>query len=111
MDIDKFIQNWLAIANAYDTQKFVNQWHQNAILNDPSVGQVFKGHQGIKTYFEEYFIGYSTQTKLVKLEVISNNKANIKVEFSGTFPGNKIGGTFEFIFKDGKIEKAKADLL
>ena len=47
MGINKFIQNWLAIANAFDTKKFVELWHQNAILDDPSVGQIFKGQQGI----------------------------------------------------------------
>jgi hypothetical protein len=32
------------------------------------------------------------------------------VEFKGQFPGNKIGGVFDFTCKDGKIAKAKADL-
>lgn len=111
MNINKFIQNWLTIANAYETKKFVEQWHQNAILNDPSVGQIFKGHQAIKTYFEDYFIGYKTQTRLVKLDIISDNEAHFEVEFTGEFPGNKIGGMFEITFKDGKIAKAKADLI
>lgn len=91
MDIDRFIHNWIAIANAYDTKRFVEQWQPNAVLNDPSVGQVFKGHRGIKTYFEEYFIGYKTQTRLVKLDIISDKEAHVKVEFTGEFPGNKIG--------------------
>jgi len=111
MDIKLFIEDWLAVSNAYDTEKYLDKWHKNAILDDPSVGQVFKGHSGIKNYFESYFIGYRTQTRLVTLDTISDNEAHIEVEFTGEFPEGKIGGMFDFTFKDGKIAKAKADLL
>ncbi|EIJ37558.1 hypothetical protein JoomaDRAFT_0509 [Galbibacter orientalis DSM 19592] len=111
MDINKFINDWLDKSNAYDIQAYLEKWHRNAILDDPSVGQVFKGHSGIKKYFESYFIGYKTQTRLVKLDIISNNEAHLEVEFTGEFPGGQTGGIFDFIFKDGKIASAKADLL
>ena len=111
MDIKLFIEDWLAVSNAYDTEKYLDKWHKDAVLDDPSVGQVFKGHSGIKNYFESYFIGYRTQTRLVTLDTISDNEAHIEVEFTGEFPEGKIGGMFDFTFKDGKIAKAKADLL
>lgn len=111
MDIKLFLEDWLAVSNAYYTEKYLDKWHKNAVLDDPSVGQVFKGHSGIKNYFESYFIGYKTQTRLVKLEIISDNKAHIEVEFTGEFPEGKIGGMFDFTFKDGKIAKAKANLM
>ena len=111
MDIKLFIEDWLALSNAYNTEKYLEKWHKEAILDDPSVGQVFKGHSGIKKYFESYFIGYKTQTRLVRLDIISDNEAHIEVEFTGEFPEGKIGGIFDFTFKDGKIEKAKADLI
>jgi len=111
MDIKLFIEDWLAVSNAYDTEKYLDKWHKNAVLDDPSVGQVFKGHSGIKNYFQSYFIGYRTQTRLVTLDTISDNEAHIEVEFTGEFPEGKIGGMFDFTFKDGKIAKAKADLL
>ncbi len=111
MDIKAFIQDFLAVSNAYDTKNYLNKWHKDAVLDDPSVGQVFKGHSGIKEYFDKYFIGYKTQTRLVKLNIISNNEANIEVEFTGEFPEGKIGGIFDLTFKDGKIAKAKADLI
>ena len=111
MDIKLFIEDWLAVSNAYDTEKYLDKWHKDAALDDPSVGQVFKGHSGIKNYFESYFIGYRTQTRLVTLDTISDNKAHIEVEFTGEFPEGKISGMFDFTFKDGKIAKAKADLL
>ncbi|MEC4049328.1 nuclear transport factor 2 family protein [Flavobacterium sp. SUN046] len=111
MDIKLFIEDWLNKSNAYDTEKYLELWHDKAVLDDPSVGQVFKGYSGIKKYFESYFIGYKTQTRLINLEIISNNEAHIEVEFTGEFPEGKIGGTFDFTFKEGKIDKAKADLI
>lgn len=111
MDIKAFIKDWLVVSNAYDTKKYLEKWHKEAVLDDPSVGQMFKGHEGIKKYFENYFIGYKTQTRLVKLDIIGDNEAHIEVEFTGEFPGNKIGGVFDFTFRDGKIAKAKADLI
>lgn len=111
MDINAFIEDFLAVSNAYDTKSYLDKWHTNAVLDDPSVGQVFKGHSGIKMYFDNYFIGYKTQTRLVKLNIISDNEAHIEVDFTGDFPGGQIGGIFDFTFKDGKITKAKADLI
>ena len=111
MDIKSFIQDWLAVSNAYDTKSYLEKWQEKAVLNDPSVGHIFKGHSGIRTYFEDYFIGYKTQTKLIKLDIISESEAHIEVEFTGEFPGGRIGGIFDFTFKDGKIAKAKANLI
>jgi len=110
MDINQFIKEWLAAGNAYDTKAYLEKWQEDAVLDDPSVGQVFRGHSGIRKYFESYFIGYRTQTRLEKLEIISDNEAHIEVEFTGEFPEGKIGGTFELVFKEGRIDKAKADL-
>lgn len=111
MNIKEFINDLLNKSNNYDTEKYLEKWNKNAVLDDPSVGKVFEGHAGIKKYFESYFIGYKTNTRLEKLKIISENEAHIEVEFTGEFPEGKIGGTFEFVFKEGKIEKAKADLI
>lgn len=111
MNINAFVKDWLAKSNAYDTKKYLEKWQENAVLDDPSVGSVFKGHAGIKKYFESYFIGYKTQTRLIKLDIISDREAHIEVEFTGEFPEGKIGGTFDLSFKYGKIAKAKAALL
>jgi ketosteroid isomerase-like protein len=111
MDINEFVKDWLDKSNAYDTEKYLELWQEKAVLDDPSVGQLFKGYSGIKKYFESYFIGYKTQSQLIKLDIISDNEAHIEVEFTGEFPEGKIAGTFDFTFKDGKIDKAKADLI
>ncbi len=111
MDIKEFISEWLAFSDAYDTDGYVDMYHKDAVLDDPSVGQKFVGHAGIRRYFETYFIGYKTQTRLVNLDIINDDSARIEVEFTGEFPGGKLGGTFNFIFKDGKIAFVEADLI
>jgi len=63
MDIAKFLQDWIALGNNYDTEKYPGKFLEDAVLDDPSVGRKFTGHEGIKEYYTSYFIGYKTQTK------------------------------------------------
>jgi len=110
MNIETFIKNWIAVSNNYDIEKYLEFYLKDAVLDDPSVGRKFVGHDGIKDYFVSYFIGYKTQTELRKLE-IKENSAYLEVEFTGDFPEGIIGGSFDFIFKNDKIEFVKADLI
>jgi ketosteroid isomerase-like protein len=110
MDITSFVSDWINKGNAYDTEGYLESYWEDAVLDDPSVGRTFKGHAGIREYFTSYFIGYQTQTRLVKLD-IQDNKAYLEVEFTGTFSEGKIGGLFDLTFREGKIATAKADLL
>jgi len=110
MDIATFLQNWIAISNSYDTERYLEKFLEDAVLDDPSVGRQFVGHKGIKEYYTSYFIGYKTQTKLLKL-LVDGKKAHLEVEFTGDFPEGKIGGIFDFVFKEGKIATVKANLM
>jgi len=110
MNLETFIKDWIAVSNSYNIEKYLEFYNENAVLNDPSVGRKFTGHDGIKDYFVSYFISYKTQTELRKLE-IKENSAYLEVEFTGEFPEGKIGGSFEFTFKNDKIEFVKADLI
>lgn len=111
MDIKTFIASWITATNAYDTEAYLNFYLPDAILDDPSVGRKFNGHQGIRDYFDSYFIGYQTQTKLINLIIEDDENAHLQVEFRGNFAEGKIGGTFDFSFKEGKIAFVKADLI
>lgn len=111
MDIKHFISEWLKAANAFDVEKHLSFYLEDAILDDHSVGTKFKRHSGIRKYFENYFIGYKTQTRLVELNIISDSQAHIEMDFTGEFPGGQIGGTFDFEFQNGKIKFVKAELL
>lgn len=108
--ISASIERLIAAGNAFDTEAYLSLYHPDAVLDDPSVGRIFKEHQSIREYFEAYFIGYKTQTVLKKL-TINNNHAYLEVTFTGNFPKGTIGGMFDLRFSDGKIIAAKADLL
>lgn len=110
MDINLFLLDWISLSNSYHTEKYIATYWEDAVLDDPSVGRKFIGHKGILDYYKSYFIGYKTQTKLVS-QIIKDNKAHLEVEFTGEFPEGVIGGTFDFVFKDGKIAKVKAGLI
>ncbi|MBE9600718.1 nuclear transport factor 2 family protein [Pedobacter sp. MC2016-24] len=111
MNIEIFIGNWIAASNAFDTEKYLEFYLPDAILNDPSVGRKFEGHKGIKKYFDSYFIGYNTQTAQLKIKIFDDENAHLEVQFTGDFPEGKIRGTFDFKFKDGKIAYVMADLI
>jgi ketosteroid isomerase-like protein len=111
MDIEKIIKEWISVSNSYNTEKYLAFYTEDAVLDDPSVGRKFKGKEGIKSYFESYFIGYRTHTKQVRLTLNEKNKAHLEVEFSGDFAEGKLGGTFDFTFAAGKIAWVHADLL
>lgn len=112
MDIQSFINNWMMASNDFDTKRYLSFYHENAILDDPSVGSIFKGHKGIQDYFESYFIGYNTSTELVALTISDDGTAaHLEVTFRGDFPEGIIGGIFDFQFREEKIAFIKADLI
>lgn len=110
MNIKNFVEEWVETGNCFDTKKYLSFYCKDAILDDPSVGSTFTGHQGIEAYFTNYFIDYQTQTTLMKLDIQDSEHAHLKVAFCGNFPEGNISGTFDFTFKNGKIAFVKADL-
>lgn len=111
MNIKESLEAWIAAANAYNTDEYLEFYLPEAELDDPSVGRKFSGHKGLKHYFDSYFIGYKTQIKITKLEIKGEDSAHLEVAFSGDFPEGNIGGTFDLIFRNGKIAYVKADLI
>lgn len=111
MEIKQLITEWLNTSNQYDTEKYLSFYLPDVVWNDPSIGRKFIGHAGVKDYFNSYFIDYKTQTKLVKLTIHDNTHAHLEVEFTGDFPEGRIGGYFDFTFKEDKIAFVKSDLI
>ena len=111
MNIQSFINEWIAASNAFDTEKYLGFYLPDAILDDPSVGRKFVGHSGIKKYFDNYFISYNTHTRQVSVTIIDEENIHLEVAFTGDFPEGKMGGTFDFRLKNGLIASAKADLI
>lgn len=111
MDIEKFIGEWISASNSYDLEKYLAFYTEDSVFDDVSVGRKFNGKTGIESYYKSYFIGYKTQTKKIKLIVKDGNQAHLEVEFTGDFAEGKLGGTFDFKFKEGKIAFVLADLI
>ena len=109
MDLKKFIADWIAVGNSYDTAKWLSFFQPDAVLDDPSVGRTFTGHEGIRNYFESYFIGYKTKSKLIGMTP-SGEGAFVEVEFTGDFPEGKLRGTFDLVITEDKISFVTADL-
>lgn len=110
MDIKLFLDNWIAASNSYNIEKYKEFYLPDAVLDDPSVGRKFVGIEGVLEYYTSYFIGYKTQTRLLKIKS-KKNSTYIEVEFTGEFPEGRISGSFDFTFKQGKIATVKADLI
>lgn len=106
---EPIIRKWIAISNTHDKAKYLAFFTDDAVLDDPSVGRKFKGKTGIGKYFDAYFIGYNTKTRLVSIEP-EDGHLHVEVHFTGDFPGGKTGGIFDLTFKGEKISFVHADL-
>lgn len=111
MNIKTFMNDWIEAGNTFDTAKYLNFYFTDAILEDPSVGKKFIGHEGIEDYFTSYFIGYNTKTEIVSFDISNQHQVYLEVKFTGNFPEGEIGGTFEITIKNNKISYLKADLI
>jgi hypothetical protein len=107
---DSTIGEWIAATNTHDSASYLAFFTEDAVLDDPSVGEVFEGHAGINEYFQSYFVGYNTQTRLVSTEP-RDGYLHVEVEFTGNFPERRIGGIFDVtLTADHKIQHVRADL-
>jgi ketosteroid isomerase-like protein len=107
---DTSIAEWIAAMNTHDSAAYLAFFTDDAVLDDPSVGEVFEGHAGINEYFQSYFVGYNTQTRLLSTEP-RDGHVHVEVEFTGKFPEGRIGGIFDLtLTAEQKITHVRADL-
>jgi ketosteroid isomerase-like protein len=107
---DATIAAWVTATNTHDSAAYLAFFTDDAVLDDPSVGQAFEGHAGINDYFQSYFVGYRTQTRLKSTEA-REGYLHVEVEFTGTFPERRIGGIFDIaLTSEHKIAHVRADL-
>ncbi|MDQ0727207.1 nuclear transport factor 2 family protein [Microbacterium sp. W4I20] len=107
---DRIIEDWITAANSHDRERFLSFFTTDAVLDDPSVGDAFAGRERVGEYFDSYFLGYDTQTRLVSSEA-RGGTIHVEVHFTGSFPGGETGGTFDLTFDGELIHHARADLL
>jgi hypothetical protein len=87
----------------------LNLFAPDALIDDPSTGHSFDDHAGIRSYIEQYFIGYHTVTKLLSVEGLSHQSARVRVDFSGDF-GHEIGLLEISVDANGLIMRNDANL-
>ncbi|QYI96238.1 nuclear transport factor 2 family protein [Curtobacterium flaccumfaciens pv. flaccumfaciens] len=104
------INKWIAATNTHDTAVYLDFFSSDGVLDDPSVGHIYNGPSEIADYFESYFIGYNTQTRLVSIEPHAGY-LHVTVDFTGDFPGGQTGGIFDITLdEDQKFQRVRADL-
>jgi ketosteroid isomerase-like protein len=95
--------------NAFDVERALALFAQEAVIDDPSTGHRFEGHQGIRDYIERYFIGYHTVTRFLSIQQAGKGQARLRVDFSGDF-GHEIGLLELTVNEGGLISRIDADL-
>jgi len=104
------VGDWITATNTHDVDQYLAFFADDAVLDDPSVGEAFTGKPGIARYFQSYFVGYNTQTRLVGADA-REDSLHVEVDFTGDFPGGQTGGTFDITFAGEKLAHVTADLL
>ena len=105
----KVVDALLAATNSYDVEQVLTLFTRDALIDDPSTGQSFEGHAGIRNYVVQYFIGYHTVTRFLSMEMIGDNKACVRVDFTGDF-GHETGLLNISMNAKGIIVRIDADL-
>jgi ketosteroid isomerase-like protein len=109
VDRPALVRAWIAAANAFDTAGFIGFFTADAVLDDPGVDR-FEGVERIAEYFTDYFIGYRTTTEIVEITE-TGDRLHVVVDFTGTFPGGQVGGTFDIDAAGDRFALVRADLI
>ncbi|MFC7376876.1 YybH family protein [Brachybacterium sp. GCM10030268] len=110
-ELEKTIRDWIGATNTHTAANYLAFFTEDAVLDDPSVGEVFEGRARIEDYFRSYFVGYNTQTQLVSVES-REGYVHVEVKFTGDFPEGEVGGIFDItVVADYKFQHIKADLI
>ncbi|UCV01355.1 nuclear transport factor 2 family protein [Acidovorax radicis] len=99
----------IAATNAFDVKHALSLFAHDAVIDDPSTGHRFDGHDGIRNYIEQYFIGYHTVTRFLSMKRLGYNRACVRVDFTGDF-GHEIGKLEITVNAKGLIAQVDADL-
>ena len=108
-EIENTVKRFIDAANKFDVEAALALFAHNAVINDVSVGDKFKNSAGVRNYLEKFFVGYHTVTKLESLQILNDNHASAKVDFTGDF-GHETGGLDVTINTSGLITAIEAYL-
>jgi hypothetical protein len=103
------VESFLRTANAFDIDGALSLFSSDAIIDDVSVGDAFKGDDGVRLYLKQFFVGYNTSSKLLSLDQPDDHNAVVRLDFTGDF-GHEVGILKIAINLEGLIESIDADL-
>jgi ketosteroid isomerase-like protein len=107
--MQKLVESFIATANAFDVEGALSLFAPDAVIDDVSIGDAFVGRDGVRIYFERFFVGYNTASRLLSIETLDAFNANVRLDFTGDF-GHEIGILKIATSSDGLIERIDADL-
>ena len=100
---------FIKATNAFDPDAALALFTPDAVIDDPSTGEVFDGHAGIRDYVKRFFVGYHTVTKLLSVTPLEGGRARARVDLTGDF-GHEIGRLDLALGGDGLIVRIDAEL-
>lgn len=99
----------ISATNAFEVDATLALFSPEAIIDDPSTGECFEHHAGIRDYIERFFVGYHTVTRLLSIENLDDGRTRARVDFTGDF-GHEIGRLDMTFDTEGLILRIDADL-
>lgn len=107
--MQKLVDTFIHTANAFDVEGVLTLFASDAVIDDVSVGDAYVGIEGIRLYFDQFFVGYKTASMLLSLKQLDDFNAVARLDFTGDF-GHEIGTLKIRTKSDGLIERIDADL-
>ncbi|KQX44658.1 nuclear transport factor 2 family protein [Paenibacillus sp. Root444D2] len=107
--LPEIVSDYIKASNEHDLESYMNTFADNGIIIEESIGSMLVGSQEIGGYFQTYFINYRTCTEILEYDV-NNNVIDMRVLFTGDFPGNKVIGIYQFFLESDRIVKLRANL-
>ena len=107
--MQKLVEKFIRMANAFDIEGVLSLFSPDAVIDDVSVGDAFAGSEGIRSYFERFFVGYNTVSRLLSLENLDHCNAIVRLDFTGDF-GHEIGSLKIAADSNGLIARIDVDL-
>ena len=84
------IQRFVDAANAFDVEAALALFAADAVIDDVSVGDKFTGTAGVRRYLEQFFVGYNTASKILKIDILGDRHLRARLDFTGDF-GHETG--------------------
>ena len=88
--MEKFVDTLLGSLNEGDVDGALGLFAPGAVIDDVSVGEAFVGTDGIRQYFDRFFVGYHTTSRRLSLTQLDDVTVIVRVGFTGDF-GHEIG--------------------